>query len=158
MKLHWTATSKVVFLLLAAAAMTSCGCSRQEAAIPLQLLPADLQWQSSPALHSLQTATLVGDPAKAAPYVQRIKLPPNHRLLPHSHPNSTRMVTVLSGTLYFAYGGTFDENALRPLPPGSFFMEPAGMTHFAKTGSEEVVLQLSATGPDGTTYAPQPKR
>ncbi|MCE5278652.1 MAG: cupin domain-containing protein [Planctomycetaceae bacterium] len=128
------------------------GCSQPDATGPIQLVPSDLQWKSSPALHSLQTATLMGDPAKPAPYVQRIKLPPNHRLEPHSHPNSARVVTVLSGTLHFAYGETFDETKLRPLPPGSFFTEPANMPHFARTGNEPVVLQLSATGPDGTRY------
>ncbi len=142
----------ICFLISAAAAMAAGGCTQQEAAKPIQLLPGDLQWRSSAALHSLQTATLLGDPAKPAPYVQRIKLPPNHRLEPHMHPNSARVVTVLSGTMYFAYGDTFDETKLRALPPGSFFTEPANMPHFARTGNEEVVLQLSATGPDGTTY------
>jgi quercetin dioxygenase-like cupin family protein len=135
----------------------AAGCAPAQATRTVQLLPGDLQWRSSPKLHSLQTATLIGDPARPGPYVQRIKLPPNHRLEPHSHPNSARMVTVLSGTLYFGYGRTFDEAKLRAMTPGSFFTEPANMPHYARTGDQEVVLQLNADGPDGTTYVAQPK-
>ncbi|MCE5324861.1 MAG: cupin domain-containing protein [Planctomycetaceae bacterium] len=147
--------TRLTIALLMTAALLS-GCAQQDVTKSVQLLPGDLQWKSSPALHSLQTATLLGDPAKPAPYVQRIKLPPNHRLEPHSHPNSARIVTVLSGTMYFAYGNAWDESRLRALPPGSFFTEPANMPHFARTGNEEVILQLSATGPDGTRYISGP--
>ena len=142
----------VAICLAAAAMFVAAGCAPAQAERPVQLVPSDLQWRSSPKLHSLQTATLIGDPARLAAYVQRIKFPPKHSLKPHSHPNSARMVTVLAGTLYFAYGETFDESKLRALPAGSFFTEPANMPHYAKTGDQEVVLQLNAVGPDGTTY------
>jgi hypothetical protein len=59
------------------------------------------------------------------------------------------MVTVLSGTLYYAYGDRFDEAKLRALPAGSFFTEPKDISHYAVT-KEEVILQLNAIGPAGT--------
>ena len=62
------------------------------------------------------------------------------------------MVTVLSGTFYYAYGDKFDESKLKELPPGSFFTEPSGMSHYAMTKNQEVILQLNAIGPDGTSY------
>jgi quercetin dioxygenase-like cupin family protein len=94
---------------------------------------------------------LVGNPNAPEPYAERIRLPANTRLVPHSHPNEARMVTVISGTLYYAFGERFDESKLTPLPPGSFFTEPKDMPHYALT-HEEVILQLNAVGPAGTRY------
>ena len=56
------------------------------------------------------------------------------------------MVTVISGTLYFAYGDKFDESKLKALPEGSYFTEPKDKSHFAIT-KDEVVLQVVGIGP-----------
>lgn len=117
----------------------------------VQLLPNELNWQSNPNLHGLQTATLVGDPNSPEPYAERIKFPANFRLNPHFHANQSRMVTVISGTLYYSFGEQFDESQLKAFPPGSFFTEPKGMSHYALT-KEEVILQLNALGPATTEY------
>ncbi len=118
----------------------------------VSLVPGDIIWNTDPKLHGLQTAVLVGDPGVPAPYVQRIRIPANCKLMPHSHPNKARMVTVLSGTLYFAYGDKFDEAKLKAMPAGSLFTEPRNMPHYSATKSEKVLLQLNAIGPDGTVY------
>jgi quercetin dioxygenase-like cupin family protein len=115
------------------------------------LLPGDMAWERDPHVHGLETAVLFGNPSVAGPYVQRIKFPAGFRLPPHSHPNEGRMVTVLSGTLYFAFGDRFDQAKLRALPAGSFFLEPKDVPHYALT-KEEVVLQLNAVGPAGTKH------
>ncbi|ABB24920.1 cupin domain-containing protein [Pelodictyon luteolum] len=115
-------------------------------------LPEELVWVANPKLHGLETTVLAGDPALPESYAQRIKLAPGTRLEPHFHPNQARMVTVLKGTLYFAFGERFDNATLRAMPPGSFFTEPVRVPHYAVAGSEEVVLELHAIGPDGTTY------
>lgn len=120
--------------------------------IPIQLLPEDLHWQTNPKLHGLQTAILAGDPKAAAPYAERIRFPPHFRLEPHSHPNEARMVTVISGTLYYAFGEQFDEDRLRALPAGSFFTEPKHLPHYAMTRDEPVVIELHAIGPAATRY------
>ena len=57
-----------------------------------------------------------------------------------------------SGTWYFGYGKTFDSNALKALPPGSFYTEPPADPHFAETRDSAVVLQITGYGPTGTTY------
>jgi quercetin dioxygenase-like cupin family protein len=115
------------------------------------LLPGDLTWSAKPAVHGLPTAVLVGDPNKPGIYAERVKMPANIRVAPHAHLDEFRMVTVLSGTLYFAFGETFDESKLKPLPAGSFFIEPKGVAHYAMTKGE-VILQLDAIGPTGTVY------
>jgi quercetin dioxygenase-like cupin family protein len=116
------------------------------------VLPSDLKWSGNARQHGLQTAPLFGNPHVAEPYAERIKIPAHSRLMPHRHPSAIRMVTVLSGTLYFAFGETFDETKLRTLPAGTFFVEPKGVAHYSMTKDEPVVLHLDAIGPAGTTY------
>lgn len=117
----------------------------------VMLLPNELEWIANPTLHDLQTATLMGDPNAAGPYVQRIRIPAHFKIAPHTHPE-VRMVTVLAGTLYYAFGDQFDETRLKALPAGSFFIESQDVPHYAMTRGEGVVLQLNANGPSGTTY------
>jgi len=117
----------------------------------IRLFPADLKWKSNPTLHGLETALLFGNPDAPELYIQRIKIPAGTRLVPHSHPNSIRMVTVLSGTLYFAFGEKFDESKLTALTPGTFFTEPKDLPHYSMA-KEDVILQFNAIGPAGTTY------
>jgi quercetin dioxygenase-like cupin family protein len=115
------------------------------------LLPGDLTWSPKPAFHGLETAVLAGDPNGPGMYAERVRMPAKLRLAPHSHLDQVRMITVLSGTLYFAFGEVFDDSKLKPLPAGTFFVEPKGMAHYAMT-KDEVILQLDAIGPTGTLY------
>jgi hypothetical protein len=48
-------------------------------------------------------------------------------------------------------GEKFDKDACKPMPAGTYFSMPAGMTHFVYT-TEETEIQLSGTGPFGITY------
>jgi hypothetical protein len=127
------------------------GTVQEKPAAAVCVLPGEVTWQRDPHVHGLETATLFGDPSAPGPYVQRIRFPDNCRLRPHWHPNEARMVTVLRGTLYFAFGDRFDESRLRALPAGTFFIEPKDTAHYALTKGE-VVLQLNAVGPADTTY------
>jgi len=62
-----------------------------------------------------------------------------------------RSAVVVSGTWYFGYGHTFDEKALKELPAGSFYTEPANVDHFAMTKGE-VIVQITGYGPTSTKY------
>jgi pimeloyl-ACP methyl ester carboxylesterase len=77
------------------------------------------------------------------------------RIEAHEHPDD-RAATVISGTWYFGYGDRFEENGLKPLPPGSFYTEAPNAPHFARTGSTPVVLQITGFGPTGTRYTNSP--
>jgi quercetin dioxygenase-like cupin family protein len=117
----------------------------------IQVSPADLRWSSNPALPAgPQSALLAGDPTKPGHYAMRVKIPPNFKISPHTHPDEVRMVTVISGTVYFGYGDTFDESKLQPRSAGSFFTEPKDTPHFAMTKGEEAIVQVNAVGPTGT--------
>jgi quercetin dioxygenase-like cupin family protein len=98
----------------------------------------------------IQTVVLKGDPAKAGLYTLMLRIPANTRIQAHRHPDD-RVATVIRGTWHFGYGDVFNEARLTALPPGSVYTEPPNVNHFAMA-REEVVVQITGTGPSGTTY------
>jgi pimeloyl-ACP methyl ester carboxylesterase len=102
-------------------------------------------------LAGVSTKVLVGDPSKPGFYTIILSVPANTTIPAHSH-GDDRIATVVSGTWQFGYGDRFDENALRRLPPGSVYSEPGASNHFARTGSEPVLVQITGVGPTDTRY------
>jgi quercetin dioxygenase-like cupin family protein len=98
-----------------------------------RLTPDEIRWEREPS--GVQRASLVGDDKKPGMYAYRVRFPANHKVQPHFHPDE-RVVTVISGTLYVGYGEQFDESAMKALPSGSIWTEPARQPHFvfAKDG------------------------
>jgi uncharacterized RmlC-like cupin family protein len=88
-----------------------------------------------------------------------LSIPANTTIAAHSH-RDNRVATVVSGTWRIGYGEQFSEQALKVLPPGSVYSEPAGGAHFARTINEPVLVQISGFGPTDTHYvnpADEPK-
>jgi anti-sigma factor ChrR (cupin superfamily) len=114
--------------------------------------PDEIRWDVAGglALPGMAQANLVGDPTKPGPYTLRLKFPAGYKLPPHTHPDS-REVTILSGTWYTGYGEKFDPAALKALPAGSFYTEPANLPHFVETRGD-VLIQVSGTGPSGRKF------
>lgn len=79
----------------------------------------------------------------------RVQIPANQKLDPHGPKEGYFFVTVISGTLELGFGKTYDESKLKTLPPGSIFSHPASQQHFARTGNEPVVLQITVITPKG---------
>src|SRR5258708_11985144 len=102
-------------------------------------------------VNGIQTRTLKGDASKLGMYTIQLTIPAGVRIQAHTHPDD-RVATVISGTWYIGYGAKFDEAKLKPLTAGSFYTEPPSVAHFAKTGNESVVLQITGNGPTGTEY------
>jgi uncharacterized RmlC-like cupin family protein len=126
-----------------------------------RITPAEVPWPSgsgrgslvgSSGVTGIQTVTLKGDPTRPGLYTILLRVGPNTKIQAHAHPDD-RVATVVSGDWYFGYGRDFNEASLKRLPPGSFYTEPPGMDHFAMTKATGVVIQISGTGPSGTTYA-----
>jgi uncharacterized RmlC-like cupin family protein len=111
-----------------------------------------MKWgsQGGLAMAGMEQANLVGNPSAAGPYTLRLKFPAGYKLAPHVHPDY-REVTILSGTWYTGYGAKFDETALKALPAGSFYTEPANVPHFIEV-REPVMIQVSGTGPSGRNF------
>lgn len=104
-----------------------------------------------PGAPPLESRILKGDPSKLGLYTILLKIPPRTRIPAHRHPDE-RVGTVVEGTLYYGYGERFSEDALKELPSGSFYTEPAGVAHFSRTGDEGAVIQITGVGPTGTDY------
>ena len=108
-------------------------------------LPQDVTFKGSPG--AVQIAVLYGDPAKPGLYAVRLKLPGGAKVMPHTHPEEVRTLTVLSGTLYFGFGEQWDESKLTPYPAGTFFSELPNVPHFVSAKDGEVIFQATGIGP-----------
>ena len=95
-----------------------------------------------------QVAVLAGDPAKAGPYVVRLKLPAGSAVGAHTHSDAEN-VTIISGGLALGLGETPDKAKAQELGPGAFFLMPAQTPHYAWTTAETVV-QIHGMGPSET--------
>jgi quercetin dioxygenase-like cupin family protein len=115
-----------------------------------RITPAELVWKPG-RVPGHEIAAVVGDSTKPGPYVEHVKFPPNSISQPHSHPDS-RTYTVISGTWYVGYGESFDAGKLKQLPPGSFYTEPANVTHFSQIKEDGVVVQIIGNGPTATRF------
>jgi len=114
-----------------------------------QMTSDELKWEPTPS--GAQRAMLVGDEQKAGMYTYRARFPAGFKVQPHFHPDE-RVVTVMSGTLYMGYGEKFDEGAMKALPEGSVWTEPAKQPHFVWAKDGAVVIQVvGANGPSGVT-------
>jgi quercetin dioxygenase-like cupin family protein len=99
----------------------------------------------------IRTTVLLGDPSKPGLYTIRLSIPSNTSIAAHTH-RDNRSAVVTSGTWYFGYGRVAREADTKPLVPGSFYTEPAGVAHFALTKSEPVVVTITGFGPTDTVY------
>jgi pimeloyl-ACP methyl ester carboxylesterase/quercetin dioxygenase-like cupin family protein len=99
----------------------------------------------------IQTVVLKGDPNESGVYTIMLRVPAHTQIAAHSH-RDDRVATVVAGTWHIGYGDKFDESRLKTLPPGSFYTEPPGRNHFAETGDEPVVVQITGFGPSSTEY------
>jgi quercetin dioxygenase-like cupin family protein len=94
---------------------------------------------------------LKGDPNNAGLDTIQLTVPANTKIEAHTHPDD-RVATVISGTWYIGYGPVFSEASVKSLLSGSFYTEPPNVSHFARTGNQTVVLQITGYGPAGTKY------
>ena len=148
------ASGRGCFLVAICAMVIPAWADAQDAIIRL---PAEITYKA-PLVGAPEVAVLYGDPTKPGVYVTRVKVPAGVKLMPHWHPDEVRTVVVLSGTFLHGYGDQWDESKLKIHPPGTFFSEPSKAPHFAWAKDEEVVLQITATGPTATANIPQPSR
>jgi len=105
----------------------------------------------SSGIGGIETVVLKGSPEESGVYTIMLRVPAHTRIAAHSH-RDDRVATVISGTWYIGYGDKFDEAKLKTLPPGSFYTEPPSRNHFAETGNEAVVVQITGFGPSSTKY------
>lgn len=110
----------------------------------LRVTPDELLWRTLPS--GVQRSAVVGHDTLSGLYVQRIRFPGGLQIAPHRHPDD-RVVTVISGTIWLGYGSRFEDRALKRMPAGSVWSEPAGQAHFARVPEGTVELQIVGRGP-----------
>ena len=98
-----------------------------------------------------QLAKVVGEPTRPGPYVVRVRVPDQVKLMPHIHPED-RIYTVISGVFYIGFGKTFDAKKLMAYAPGSVVVLPHDTPHFHQALSGEYITQVTGTGPLGIEY------
>lgn len=116
------------------------------------ILPEDIDWKPFAGFPpEARLAVLVGDPARAGPYLIRVRVPSGVKLMPHRHPED-RIYTVMSGVFYIGLGDRFDGEKVNAYPPGSVIILPGDTAHFHWAKSGEYVTQVTAIGPLGLEY------
>ena len=143
------------FLVLMLASSIATDASAQTAGESIVKLPSEIVWKAPPVSPGPETAVIYGDASKLGVYVTRMRFPAGLKIMPHWHPDEWRTVVVLSGTNYFGLGEQWDESKLRAYPAGTFFSEPKNTPHFVWARDGEVIIQITAMGPTGTTRVPQ---
>jgi len=143
----------LAFVFLLASSATTRSSLPEMRMTPQEILTSgvgDSQIGSSK-LAGVHTKILFGEPDKAGFYSILLFVPPHTTIQAHSH-RDNRMATVVSGEWRFGYGERFNLSSLKTLPPGGVYSEPGGTNHFAQTGDNPVVVQISGYGPTDTRY------
>ncbi len=126
----------------------------RQSAVMVRLAPSEIAALAAAGANGgsgVQMTNLIGDPTKSGLYTVRVAIPAHTQVRPHTH-RDNRSVTVMSGTWHMGYGTTFDAKALKDLPAGSIYTEPAGQPHFAQTTDEPVVIWVTGDGPSDTQF------
>lgn len=147
-------TGKGAFLLLLAVTPAALGAAplqpQRMTQAEIAELPATGAGSGTSGVEGIRTHVLSGDPSREGPYTIMLSVPANTRIAAHRHKDD-RVATIVSGTWNFGYGPVAGENT-KALGPGSFYTEPAGASHFARTSAEPVVLYIHGYGPTDTEY------
>jgi quercetin dioxygenase-like cupin family protein len=142
-----------VTVCLAASASAASAQDREFRLTPAEIaaIPGGGAGPGSSGVAGIQTTVLYGDPTAPGPYTIRIAVPPNTRIAAHTH-RDERTAVVVSGDWYFGYGATAEEALVKPLPPGSYYSEPAEVAHFALTRADPAVVYIFGVGPTDTVF------
>jgi quercetin dioxygenase-like cupin family protein len=143
-------------LALAQSGVMASGVPNPIAKIPILMKTVE-EWQALPSFagsaggSKVQLVNVIGDPSKPGLYMQLEKVAPHVVIEAHHHPGD-RTVTVIQGTLMFGNGPKFDRSKLKVLPVGSIYTEPSGTPHFAATGDQSAVTEVTGYGPTDIVY------
>jgi len=139
---------RFVIAILAFAALPLMAAANPSA--PNIVTPDQVKWAAGTGpFKGVEVAVIDGDPAKAGPFVMRLRIPDGAKFGAHFH-NDTERVTVISGTLVVGVGDKMVESSMVTLPAGSFVAIPSGVHHYAMAKGV-TVIQIAGNGPFGMT-------
>ena len=144
------------------AAANTGGQERRLTPAEITALPSAGPGAGTSGVGGIRTTVLSGDPTREGLYTIRLSVPANATIAAHRAPlRQSRGDGCISGVWYFGYGSHADSAAVKELPAGSFYTEPADVPHFAETRSAPVVVHITGYGPTDTNYvdaAADPRR
>lgn len=116
----------------------------------MQVCETNLTWSDTkpPMLPGAKIAIVEGNPKTEGHFTIRVKFPPYYKIPPHIHPVDER-TTVLKGTISIGFGDVLDTLNAKKVTEGCFYLNPAGVHHYAFTSGEETEIQISTNGPWG---------
>ena len=117
---------------------------------PVPVTPASATWFSPPNNPLLRAAWMLGAEKQAGAYLLRVVLAEGGRIAPHTHPDA-RVVTVLDGTLFVAFGAKPGDADMVPVSAGSVYVVPANMAHALWAKEGDVTYQETGIGPTGNS-------
>jgi len=121
-------------------------------AAEVDALRTDVAGAGTSRLPAVTTRVLFGEPSRPGLYTIELRIAPNPTIQAHTH-RDTRTAIVLDGVWYFGYGARHEQTAEKALARGSFYTEPGGQLHFARTGPEGATVEITGYGPTDTMYA-----
>ena len=141
-----------LLILAAVIAMAGSASGQDAMKVTIMVKPDALAWKDNPAIpKGGQVTILVGDPTKTGDViVQRVKLPANYQVPPHTHPYA-ETVTVISGSVGLGMGEKFEKKG-ELAKAGAFYAQPAKHAHYVWTGNEEAIIQVQFIAPGGIDY------
>ena len=98
-----------------------------------------------------EVAFLEGDPAQARSLTGRLKVPKGYMMPVHTHP-ATERVLIISGTVKFGHGDTFDEKSAKDLQAGGIAILPKDHKH-SFMATSDTVMQAYGIGPFKIVWA-----
>jgi hypothetical protein len=171
--MSWKAFGVMALLLVGVEGALAADARPEMRALPeMRMTPAEVRGSAlgpskigSFGLVGAHTKVLFGSPERPGLYALLLFIPAHKTIQVHAH-RDDRVAVVVLGEWQFGYGDHFDAQKLKALPPGSVYSEPGGRNHFARTGANAVVVELSGYGPTDTRYseiasdpaAPRPTR
>ena len=117
----------------------------------IEALPTQSAGAGTSGLPAVTTRVLFGEPTKSGLYTIELRVAPNTVIQAHTH-RDARTAVVVNGLWYFGYGPKNEQALVKALPPGAFYTEPAGESHFARTGPEGATVSITGYGPTDTVY------
>ena len=116
----------------------------------MQVCETNLTWTDTkpPMLPGAKIAIVEGNPKTEGHFTIRLKFPPYYKIPAHTHPVDER-TTVLKGAISIGFGDVLDTLNAKKLTEGCFYLNPAGIHHYAFTSESETEIQVSTNGPWG---------
>jgi quercetin dioxygenase-like cupin family protein len=102
-----------------------------------------------------EAATMAGKQNEAGLYTIRVHVAKGGSIAPHTHPD-TRILTVVSGEVYYGFGAVVDTGFARLYRTGDTFVVPGNAPHWAEATTSDVVYQEAGMGPTAFVPVKQP--